>query len=677
MAYSFSQRNIQFGPPAVNSYQRYLWTGNINTDDVLDYVLQNKASIAGDLSSLRIQSSTPTGYSETKLLVNGSEFQVQEPEVLIADFNRDGFSDLAIFDAGVYDWQIRLNLGLTPQLFLGDGKGNFVASNHFADAIQKKIVSVPASGYLGGIQTDTTIGIKDVAIADINRDGFTDIWVECTGSKNMTSHFLINHGSYFEVDINKRISKELFFGPKVSDYFRYGLGEFVDINSDLCPDLFLGQIRDNDITHINQTSLLLVNDGTGNYPETKAIKLPNPDFYYGYTSVQGVDCFDLNRDGLKDLVVLHTRNDDVSGALIEPAWTGSFFQILLQSADGNFSDKTKLYLPDQLPWSSITNQPARGITHADLNNDGWNDLIIDFAGYKENTQLPLYFLNQDGLGFAVGESTLVYGSVPLTFNLKSVNENNDQFIDFYKFQSNPDGSNVMTLLIGNGPVGSGGKESEVKNGSIYDDSLLGSVLNDMMFGNEGNDRIDGGSGIDTADYDGLSSQFTIRISGGFFIITDNKGASGTDTLTNIERLKFSDGCLALDVGAAQNAGQAYRVYKAAFDRTPDGGGLGYWIAQMDKGMDVVEVAARFIDSPEFRALYGQNPSIAEFLTKVYTNVLDRAPDTAGLAWWINEMKTNPSKSWQKVLADFSESPENQTGVASLIGNGITYEPWLG
>jgi hypothetical protein len=41
------------------------------------------------------------------------------------------------------------------------------------------------------------------------------------------------------------------------------------------------------------------------------------------------------------------------------------------------------------------------------------------------------------------------------------------------------------------------------------------------------------------------------------------------------------------------------------------------------------------------------------------------------------MKTNPSKSWQKVLADFSESPENQTGVASLIGNGITYAPWLG
>jgi hypothetical protein len=98
---------------------------------------------------------------------------------------------------------------------------------------------------------------------------------------------------------------------------------------------------------------------------------------------------------------------------------------------------------------------------------------------------------------------------------------------------------------------------------------------------------------------------------------------------------------------------------------------------MDKGMDVVSVAARFIDSSEFRSLYGHNPTDAEFLTKVYSNVLARTPDAAGLAWWVNEMKTNPSKTWQKVLADFSESIENQANVASLIANGIEYAPWTG
>jgi hypothetical protein len=141
------------------------------------------------------------------------------------------------------------------------------------------------------------------------------------------------------------------------------------------------------------------------------------------------------------------------------------------------------------------------------------------------------------------------------------------------------------------------------------------------------------------------------------------------------RFAFDDKTIALD--SLGIAGKSYRIYKAAFDRTPDSSGLGYWIAQMDQGMDVVEVAARFIDSPEFRSLYGTNPSNAEFLTKVYRNVLDRTPDDAGLAWWVNEMKTNPNKTWQKVLADFSESTENQANVASLIANGILFDPWVG
>jgi hypothetical protein len=109
----------------------------------------------------------------------------------------------------------------------------------------------------------------------------------------------------------------------------------------------------------------------------------------------------------------------------------------------------------------------------------------------------------------------------------------------------------------------------------------------------------------------------------------------------------------------------------------DTAGLGYWIAQMDNGMDMVEVAARFIDSPEFRSLYGQNPTNGEFLNKVYLNVLDRLPDASGYAWWIDQLDNNPEKTWEKVLADFSESPENQTNVAELIANGIVFDPWVG
>jgi hypothetical protein len=98
---------------------------------------------------------------------------------------------------------------------------------------------------------------------------------------------------------------------------------------------------------------------------------------------------------------------------------------------------------------------------------------------------------------------------------------------------------------------------------------------------------------------------------------------------------------------------------------------------MDKGMGLQEVSARFIDSKEFKTLYGDAPSKADFLTKVYTNVLGRAPDQGGYDWWLNAMNTDPSKTFSKVLADFSESAENLAGTAPLVATGIVYEPWSG
>jgi len=217
------------------------------------------------------------------------------------------------------------------------------------------------------------------------------------------------------------------------------------------------------------------------------------------------------------------------------------------------------------------------------------------------------------------------------------------------------------------------------------DEINGYAGNDAFWGRLGDDRFVGGDGMDTAYYDGNLSQFTLTqvegvwnesVGEGFpgWQISDTTGAEGTDHMTGVERAVFADATVALDLDGV--GGEAYRIYKAAFDRVPDAGGLGYWIKQMDDGMDLIEVSARFIDSDEFRSLYGQNPTNGEFLTKVYNNVLDRDPDQGGYAWWIDQLENNPDKTWEKVLADFSESPENLTNVAELIANGIQYEPWL-
>ena len=211
-----------------------------------------------------------------------------------------------------------------------------------------------------------------------------------------------------------------------------------------------------------------------------------------------------------------------------------------------------------------------------------------------------------------------------------------------------------------------------QNALSGNDLIYGNSFNNGLKGFGGNDRIDGGAGLDSVFYDGLSTQYTVMKSGTAITVT---GQNNIDMLVNIERVAFDDKTIGFDLEGI--SGKAYRIYKAAFDREPDKGGLGYWIAKMDGGMDMVEIAARFIDSSEFRSLYGTKPTTGEFLTKVYQNVLDRIPDANGYAWWVNEMQINPSKTWEKVLSDFSESSENKVNVAELIGNGIIYDAWIG
>ena len=223
-----------------------------------------------------------------------------------------------------------------------------------------------------------------------------------------------------------------------------------------------------------------------------------------------------------------------------------------------------------------------------------------------------------------------------------------------------------------------GTEIERVIGSPQADQITGNGSANTLAGGGGNDQINGGAGTDTATFQLTRSNYIVTISGTSTTITSRAGSEGVDTLTGVERLSFSDGAVALDLSGI--SGMAYRIYKAAFNRDPmngDKGGLGYWIGQMDRGMNLLEVSARFIDSNEFRNLYGSNPTNAEFLTKVYQNVLGRQPEAEGYNWWLNQLNTNPEKTKPKVLADFAESAENQSGVLGLIGAGIAYEAWTG
>lgn len=231
-----------------------------------------------------------------------------------------------------------------------------------------------------------------------------------------------------------------------------------------------------------------------------------------------------------------------------------------------------------------------------------------------------------------------------------------------------------------------------------DDEFVGSSTSeqsDKVRGSTGNDRFTGyGNGLNTDSFNGESgfdvaflrgklSEYTItstmildilkndgsRVSG--FQVRDKvTGRDGIDEYTNVERLYFVDKVLALDTNG--NAGQAYRLYQAALDRTPDERGLAGWIKFMDEGGALVTMAQQFIESQEFRTKYGALDN-RNFVNQLYLNVLDRNGETSGINGWVNGLENGLTRS--DVLKGFSESTENQANVLGQIRNGISYSEW--
>lgn len=216
----------------------------------------------------------------------------------------------------------------------------------------------------------------------------------------------------------------------------------------------------------------------------------------------------------------------------------------------------------------------------------------------------------------------------------------------------------------------GGEGNDSLAGTAGDDSVWAGGGNDRIAASAGFDHIDAGAGFDIVRYEGAraSVKFSLHHDGSF---TAAK-AQGSDHLVGVERVRFGDGsAVALDVDGA--AGKTYRIYQAAFDRPADLGGLGYWISNLDSGMSVVSVAAEFLKSAEAVEKFGANPTAEEYVSKLYYNVLHRAPEKAGFDYWVGAIKAGHSRA--DVLAQFAESGENRAQVIAKIEGGIDYVPY--
>jgi hypothetical protein len=204
-------------------------------------------------------------------------------------------------------------------------------------------------------------------------------------------------------------------------------------------------------------------------------------------------------------------------------------------------------------------------------------------------------------------------------------------------------------------------------------ATVGTAADDVFHAGGGNAVFDGGTGLDTLVLQGTRTDYDVISTSDAVEVTHRAGAQAQDKLLHVERIVFDDTALAFDTDG--NAGQVYRLYQAAFAREPDAAGLGYWLAQNDHGASLASIAQDFVHSREFASLYGDAPSNTQLATAFYQNVMHRAPDAAGLQYWVDLLAHGTTAA--EVLASFSESAENQANVVGQIAHGITYLPYAG
>ena len=237
------------------------------------------------------------------------------------------------------------------------------------------------------------------------------------------------------------------------------------------------------------------------------------------------------------------------------------------------------------------------------------------------------------------------------------------------------------------------------------DRITGSARDERFVVSEGWDTLHGGGGSDTLDYSGFydssvridlaaGNAQTIR-NGGYgqnrqFLsgIENVQGMSGDDALSGTRGANVLDGAGGNDMifgdgfragyrvpSALDQSDDVYRVYLAMLDRVPDVAGHGYWtLFLLQNGYGVQKVAEEFLRSREFQNTYGTLDDRA-FVTLLYQNVLDRAPDAAGLADWLRLMSVGLSRAG--VVTGFSESTEffysTQTAAYAFAQAGV--EQW--
>ena len=638
------------------------------------------------------------GFKNPSSIIDASNFPVKHflYRLGVADFNLDGISDTAMSAMG----SINRNSGTnqtdfqTPVVVYGSVKNQFNWVDSYGNFSVQNLAT-KTQGYTFG---------HSIAIGDFNGDHYPDwfsnwyaFYNNRTGGFNATVTLPNGSAAISSSPSNPtNLFSDQWFWPLVNS------SAGADFDEDGYDDLIYSTMPNVGNTNFNGGDLVLIKGSANGLVGSHATQINRSNDIPGNIGTNFMVAADLNGDGHKDLVFMeHYWTTDAGNS--QAYYSMAKLRIFLGDGKGGLVER-----------AGMINDPYAGhrsgegdIKALDLNGDGWLDIVLtgypvnltdawnagskikDYSTIFLNNRGSLQYLDPSNLAFVQSyqfsgeESNKAFQSNGVS-KLVPVDIGADGMMDFVGFVQTPlhqwpQVEQQYTYAYVSRAIKPLGRDqaNESLLGTANDDKIFGYDGNDRINGVRGNDTINGGAGIDIAIYSGTASQYQITTGTQAAVVDKTTGRDGTDTLTNVERLKFTDTNVALDVGPTQNAGSVYMLYKAAFNRPSDAGGMGYWLAQKDSGKDIVtNLAQGFVASKEFTDKYGTNPTNASYVDKLYQNVLGRAGESGGVAYWNQELDAGRI-SKAAVLVQFATLPEGASLVANEISSGIIYQDWVG
>lgn len=270
--------------------------------------------------------------------------------------------------------------------------------------------------------------------------------------------------------------------------------------------------------------------------------------------------------------------------------------------------------------------------------DGGGNNTIAYSGSKAS----LINLNE-GSGSSIGNDVYTTDA-----NGKFINYVENVWIAFDTKIQNAIGGSGDNILIGNDLGNSltagagkdlilGGSGNDTILAGAGDDRAEGGGGDDNFLGLVGKDSYFGGSGNNALTVSMSSSQLHLnKLRTNSFFIRDDAGDMAI--IRDVQNVRASDKTIALStLGIYGNAQlDVIDIYVAAFRRAPETSGYNYW-ANEKSSKGLISVADTIFSLDIVKSIYPTNASATDFVTAIYQNVFNKAPDTTGLNYWTQQL----------------------------------------